>query len=465
MAELLTLSDDEKALTRTLQMRLSRKRKRHDELDRAYRGQQLVKLLGLAIPPDLRGFEFPLGWNRVNVDAIEHRQDVRTLLRPGEQKDDQALREGWDVNNMDSQASLNHRETLVQGHGFVSVSTNEDDKAHPLITVESSRHMIAKIDPRHRRMEAALRLYSDPWKTWAPDSGTLYLPNSTIWIEREGAGPWKIIDRDDHDLGRVPVVMFLNRPRVGDWVGESEMSDTMPIVDMATRTLANLQFAAERVATPKFVLSKTQMKDFKRPDGTPKSEWEAYIDAIWATEADIKVQKIDAADLKNFIEVITMLAQQCSAVTGLPMRYFGQNPANPAAEGAIRADESRLVKNVERKNREFGDAWGWVMALYERFRTGEWVDGNRIAVEWHDPGTPTFAQKSDAIQKLAGGVPILSRQGSWDELGWSEERKLREQEYFEQESGAAFLGLIEAKEEQGADAEPAAAGGGVQPSE
>src|SRR5690606_28757450 len=136
----------------------------HNELDRAYRGQQLVKLLGLAIPPDLRGFEFPLGWNRVNVDAIEHRQDVRTLLRPGEQKDDAALREGWDVNNMDSQASLNHRETLVQGHGFVSVSTNEDDDDHPIITVESSRHMIAKIDPRRRRMDACLRLYADPWK-------------------------------------------------------------------------------------------------------------------------------------------------------------------------------------------------------------------------------------------------------------------------------------------------------------
>lgn len=461
------LSDDEKALVRDLHRRLGSQRKRHHELDLTYQGRQMVTLLGLAIPPDLRGFEFPLNWNRVYVDAIEHRQDVRALLRPGGQRDDEALREGWDFNDLDSQASLVHRETLVQGHGFVTVSTNEDDPGHPFIRAESSRHMIARIDPRRRRMEAALRLYSDPWKVWAPDRATLYLPDSTVWLEREGSGPWVVTNRDDHRLGRVPVVMFLNRPRVGEWTGETEMADVMPIVTMATRVLANLQYAAERVATPKLILTRAQRQEFRRPDGTPKDEWEAYMDALWATAADMGVHQIAAADLENFIRVITMLAQQASSVTGLPMRYFGQNPANPATEGAIRADESRLVKTVERKNREYGSAWGWVMGLYERFRTGEWTDGEgRITVEWHDPGTPTFAQKMDAIQKGAGGVPLFSRQGSWDEMGWSEARKQRELQYFAEESDpGAYLGLLEAKEaaQDATDADAAADDGGVRP--
>lgn len=432
-----TLSDDEKALIKNLSARLAKKRKPHDELDRTYRGQQIVKTLGLAIPPDLRGFEFPLGWNRVAVDSVENRQDVKDLIRPGEKVDDAALREGWDANNMASQSSLNHRETLIHGHGFVSVSTNEDDAEHPLITVESSRHMLAKIDPRRRQMDACIRLYSDPWKSWAPDSGTLYLPDSTLWIEREGSGPWKLVDRDDHGLGKVPVIMFLNRPRPGDWFGESEMADIIPLVEMATRVLANLQLAQEIVATPKAILHGAKKSDFVGSDGRQRGEFEAYMDSIWAlADANGKVSTLAAADLNNFVVVITMLAQQASSVSGLPMRYFGQNPANPASEGAIRADESRLVKNVERKNRDFGDAWGWVMALYERFRTGEWLDGNRVGVEWHDPGTPTFSQKSDAIQKLSGGVPILSQQGAWDELGWSPERKDRELGYFASERAA-----------------------------
>src|SRR5690606_4519490 len=68
---------------------------------------------------------------------------------------------------------------------------------------------------------------------------------------------------------------------------------------------------------------------------------------------------------------------------------------------------------------------------YERFRTGKWLPaGEPIAVEWRDPATPTRAEEADAIQKLNGGTPVLSREGSWDEMGWDEPRKARERKYF-----------------------------------
>ena len=106
--------------------------------------------------------------------------------------------------------------------------------------------------------------------------------------------------------------------------------------------------------------------------------------------------------------------------------------------GAISADESRLIKNVERKNRELGAFWGWVLALYERFRTGEWLDpSERISVEWHDPATPTIAQRMDATVK-AKQVGILSQEGTWDELGWSEARKAKERAYFDAEYASDF---------------------------
>ena len=102
--------------------------------------------------------------------------------------------------------------------------------------------------------------------------------------------------------------------------------------------------------------------------------------------------------------------------------------------GAIRADEWRLVKNVERKNRDLGDFWGSVLGLYHRFATGEWLSASeQIKVDWHDPATPTLSQQADAIQKMAG-KPILSVQGALDELGWSEARKARELQYRADES-------------------------------
>ena len=428
------LQGEEREIVTALSRKVTSKRKKHRQYEMTYMGLQAVDILGIAIPPEMRGFEFPLNWCRVAVDEIEHRMDVKTLSMPGQQSDDHALREGWDANDMDLQSSLNHREVLVHGHGFVTVGTNPDDAAHPRIAVESARTMVAKIDGARRTMDAALRLYSDPSKSWAPDSGTLYLPNSTVWITREGHGAWEIVDRDDHNLGRVPVVMFLNRQRAADWQGESEMSDLIPLVGMAARTIANHQAAQETIGAAKRWITGATKGDFVGADGKPRAEWEAYYDAIWAfSNPDAKVGQLPGADVSGFVDTITMLAEQASALTGLPMRYFGKNPANPASEGAISADESRLVKNVERKNREAGTAWGWVMGLYERFRTGEWVEGGRIGVEPHDPGTPTLAQKTDALQKLHGSG-IISREGVWDELGWSPERKERERAYLAAEA-------------------------------
>ena len=102
---------------------------------------------------------------------------------------------------------------------------------------------------------------------------------------------------------------------------------------------------------------------------------------------------------------------------------------------ALRAEEARLILNVEKKSALAGDGWGWVMGLSERFRTGEWVTGSRIKTDWHDPGTPTYAQRADALTKMyANGQGILSREGVWEELGWSEARMERERQRFEREA-------------------------------
>ncbi|MNW51191.1 Phage portal protein, SPP1 Gp6-like [compost metagenome] len=271
----------------------------------------------------------------------------------------------------------------------------------------------------------------------------MYLPNQTLWLER-GSGGWNVVDRDDHKLGRVPLVMFLNRRRLGRWNGVSEMADVIPLVDAVARTLTNLQLAGETHSVPqKYVLGMSK-GDFVDKDGKPIPAWEAYFNAIWANaNKDAKVGQFAASDLKNFHETTNHYMQLISGITGLPVRYFGQNTANPPAEGALIADESRLIQNVEAKNAEDGDSWGWVMGLYERFRTGEWVNGNRIATEWYNPATPTQAQTADAVTKMyAGGNGLLSLESAWDSLGWSEAQKKREWDRRERESRMS-LGMLE----------------------
>lgn len=441
----MALSDDESALFRRMMSDFPKLKRDDVRLNRYYEGMQRLEHIGLAVPPELRRFETVVNIPRMAVDEVERRLDVKSLIMPGQERADERLREAWDFNNLDSEASLLHKETMIYGRGFVTVATNEEDPKQPLITVESPRYMTCLVDNRRRRMEAALRLYVD--KTTRRDSATLYLPDVTIWLRRENGGKWEETDRDEHNLGRVPVVMFLNRRRLGSWTGVSEMHDVLPLTDAAARTLTNLQIAAETHSVPqKYVLGMSK-GDFVDKQGNPIPVWEAYFSGIWANQnKDAKVGQFSPSDLKNFHETVNHYMALAAAVTGLPIRYMGQYTANPAAEGAIRADESRLVKNTERKQSSFGDGWGWTLALRERFRTGSWIDGNRVKVEWHDAGTPTISERADAIQKLAGGIPILSRQGAWDELGWSDARKKREQQYFDAEAADPYLDRLREKD-------------------
>lgn len=431
---LLVLQDDERAVLGELQRRVFATRPKDIRHERYYQGRQRLALLGIAVPPELAGFETVINWPRVGVDEIERRMDVRAFVRPGEDVADAQLREAAEANNLDSELPLLHRQVLKLGRGFASVSTNPDDKDMPLISIESAREIAVVVDTRTRQITAALRLYKTDGAFTMFNRATLYLPNSTIWLETGGPGGWKIVDRDDHKLGRVAIVMYLNRRDIGDWWGESEMTDLIPITDAAARSMTNLQLAQETHAVPTRYVLGISKGDFVDKDGKMLPAWEAYMDRFMASaNKDAKIGQLEQADLSNFHNTVSFYGKMASSVSGLPVRYFGDNPANPATEGAIRADESRLIKNAERKMTDTGSQHGLLMALWLRFKTGEWVDGNRVSTLWYDAGTPTFAQRADALQKLAGGRPIISREGAWDELGWSEARKDRERGYFERE--------------------------------
>lgn len=429
----MALTSEESNLIASLEQDANRYESRDALMSQYYEGEQVLIHMGLAVPPELRMFTTVVNWCRVMVDTIENRQDVKAILLPGEERANDRLRAIWEANNLDSDLTLLNLDRMIYGRYFLSVGANEDDDSLPLVTVESPRQMTVRIDPRKRVIEAALRLYGRTEDDPDPKLGTLYLPNVTVWIEKGDKG-WVEVDRDVHNLGRVPVIAGFNRRRSGEWLGRSQMADIIPVVDAAARTLTNLQLAVETHAVPQKWVLGVSKGDFVGKDGQPLPEWLAYYSAIWANQSkDAKVGQFAASDLKNFHETVNLYGQLASTVTGFPARYFGQFTTNPPAEGAIRADENQMVKSIERQNTQVGTTLGWAMGLAWRFATGEWVDGNRIATEWFDPGTPTLSQREDALSKRrASGV--LSREGYWDDLGWSEARKDRERKHLRDEA-------------------------------
>ena len=425
------LSDDELATIKRLAGQVQNNLPGLMRLDRYFNGLQRLEHIGLAVPPELRHFETVVNVPRISVVEPERRQSLRAFYRTGDStKEDPALRESWEYNNLGSESSLCQTDEKVYGRSFVAVGTNPDDKAHPLVTVESPLQMGYEVDAQRRRFRSVFRMYADP--TTLKTHGTLYMPNETIPVVFDGG--WKANGpRDQHNLGVIPIVMFLNRRRAGSWAGQSEMSDVIGLTDGIARLVTNLQIGAEGHALPSWFLSGVSKDDFVDRDGNPVPVWESYITKIKAlTNENARVQQFQAGDLKNFTDAVNNMFAWCAAVLGLPTRYAGQQTVNPATEGAINADESRLIRNVERMNAHDADSWSWTMGLEERFRTGEWGPSNSIRAIYHNPATPTISQIGDAAMKMRA-ERVLSREGVWDMLGWDEARKKQERDRLDAE--------------------------------
>lgn len=438
----MALTPAEVALVDRLHRKLQSTEASDELLLRYYMGRQRFEQIGLTIPPSLRRFTVIVNWPRTVVDTINDRQQVRSLILPGEETADPRLRAIWDGSNMSAHLRMFNRDRMVYGRAFLSVGSNEDDPSLPLVRVESPREMVADVDVRREVITSAARFYGVDETGQGPTNVTLYLPNVTVWIEKGRDGRWFEVDRDEHDLGAVPVVMHLNRRMSSGWVGESEMSDIIPITDAAARSMTDMQFAQASHGAPRMWMTGVAAGDFVGADGKPIPKVEAYFNAVTTiTNPQGKVGQLEAADLKNFETAMSVYGNQASVVTGFPGRYFGNQTVNPPGEGAIIADEINLVRSVESQNDEVGMTLGWTAALALRFATGEWVEGNRVRVDWHNPATPTIAQRMDAIAK-AKQSGILSREGSWDELGWSEARKAKERTYFDAEANDPALERI-----------------------
>lgn len=418
---------------------------RPDELNlRYYLGRQRVEQLGMAIPPSMRRFLVITNWPRVVVDTINSRQALRSFMLAGEDKADPDLLRARRAANLDAHVDMFKQDVLIYGRGFMSCGSNEAAPRSPIVRAESPRQMVAEVDVRTETMISAARFYGvDAQTGQSPTNVTLYLPHVTVWVawDRSG-GRWAEVDRDQHNLGRVPLVMHLNRRMSGEWAGQSEMADVIPLADSAARSLTNMQFAQEAHGIPRMFMTGVAKGDFIDAQGNPIPQFEAYFDAIHTlSKENAKVGQLDPSDLKNFETALNVYGTQASIVTGFPSRYFGHFTANPPNEASMKADEAQLVTNVTGKNTQLGVTLGWLGGLMWRFMTGEWLEGNAVTTDWFDAGTPTVAQREDALMKRRS-VGVLSREGYWDELGWSEQRKAKERAYLEAEATDPMLASL-----------------------
>jgi hypothetical protein len=377
-----------------------------------------------------------LNWSALVVDTVEERADLTSFnLETGGAVDD--LWDIWEANELEENSSQAHVDSLVFGRSFAIVGAGDEPDDAPLITVESPIEVHAEWDPRTREVVAA-------YKTWCETLGdgtevehaTLYLPNATSWWVKQKR-TWEIDGEyppDEHDLGMVPVIPIVNRPRVsrsrkgvGGPTGASELNSVIPVVNAVNKVATDMMVSAEFHSMPRRWALGFGPEDFQDENGNAVSTWSKIAGRIWASEKTSQdgaaVGQFPEAQLSNFHETIKLLGTMTAALYGLPATYMGLAFDNPPSADGIRSLEARLIKRVERKTRAWGRSWERVMRLADQINTGQQRDElQRLEAKWADPATPTVAQKADAAVKLRTSG-ITSQRQTWEDLGYTAEQQ------------------------------------------
>ena len=398
-----------------------------DRVDKYFEGEQPLKYMAQAMQAEIgdRVSQLVLNWLRFGAEAYENRLDIEGFRYRGSDSSDDALWATWQANGLDEQSQQGHLDSLVLGRSYVIVGSGDAADDTPIVTVESPFQVFAERDPRTRRVTAAVKRWQDGEGKDAIQRATLYLPDSTESFafskEWKSTGP-----ADNHELGRVPVVPLVNRPRILRPDGLSEFQDVLPIADAANKMATDMMVSAEYHAMPRRWAVGLKADDFVDKDDNPISVWSRDTGTLWSSENhEAKFGQFNEADLSVFHNSIKLLAQLASQMLALPPHYLSFVGDNPASADAIRSSETQLVKRVERKHTYLGGAWEDVQRLVLRFQTGKWDPAAQgLETVWRDPSTPTVAQKADAVVKLvqAGVLPI--EQGRED-LGYSSEQRKR----------------------------------------
>ncbi|MET9728421.1 phage portal protein, partial [Streptomyces zaomyceticus] len=270
---LLELSDDEKRITALLRTNLLAQRSNLGLHDAYFNGEQVIRDLGISIPPQLRTLHTVIGWPRIGVEALEQRLDLEAF-RWADGADAAELEEIAEANDLYDESSLAHLDALTYGREYVTVGTADEDDAPPIITYESPMDMTLAWDARLRKPLYALRECQDRYDFGlTPDERliTLYLPDQTIHAVQDGSD-WKVLDRDEHGLGVVTVLRMANRQRTGDRVGKSEITpEVRSITDAACRRLMGIEVAAEFFGAPQRYILGASESAFQDAEGNAKS--------------------------------------------------------------------------------------------------------------------------------------------------------------------------------------------------
>ena len=401
------LSADEVDAIEELTNQLTRFVVPNAEANAYYEAKHILEWQGFTIPSDVASRVTPVvGVPATVVDVLDERLDFLGWDDAG--SGGLGLDEVYDANELDAEAPMLHLDALIFGTAFARVGTG--DGGVPLVTMHSPLTTTGVRDPATRRLRAAWT--SLEVKDGETVLGVLDMPYGSVVVEQR-QGRWHVVDRDEHRLGRVPVVQFSNRPRTARRGGRSEITRAIrSLTENMMRAGLGMNVNTMFYSIPQLMILGRGPDAFKDRNGNPVPGWKILAGHALAINKDAdgdtpSVQQLTVASPQPFIEQLRDFRMQVAAEAGMPADYLGIQTSNPSSADAIRMGESRLVKRTERRQSGFGRSWLEVGRLAMLVADGGVPEefASRVSVDWQPASTPTRAATADEITKyVAAGV-------------------------------------------------------------
>ncbi|NMW64426.1 phage portal protein [Mobiluncus mulieris] len=413
------------------------------EYNERYDGTRQLTQIGVSIPPRVRSLEMVVNWPRLVVDTMAEALAVDGF--EGADMPDEHIEAVWRVwqsTNMKSRSHLAHVEAMTQGAAYALVGVTEQGSVKTDVLPKDGIAVV--YGPDGQPSEAVVSFEADTEQGTRVKRAAYYLPDS-IEVFQEAYGTWVSVSKQ-RGCGLVPIIPIVNKTRLGDMVGRSDMDLVIPYGDAASRSFTLLQLATELLSLPQRYIIGGDWSKFKKGNGEQPTAEEIYLGTLMVSpDKNSKYGQLEGARLDQVIAVLKHCAEMVSAMTGLPVSMLGVTTNNPSSAEAMRAAKDRMISRGEFKQDVFGDSWEqWARVVLAIL--GMSLEGSEtLNAVWRDVATPSNSAKSAyLLQAHAQGV--ISARTARDGLPLTPEQRARENKTIDESEALGLAGrqLVEA---------------------
>ncbi|MFR5416781.1 MAG: phage portal protein [Collinsella sp.] len=393
-------------------------------------------------------------WPRKAVHALADRSIFNGYTCADEQTS-KALRAICESNQLERLYRKNLIGELKHCCGFWTVT---DGGGYPVISAYPATAAAALWDDARKAIRAGLVVAESkkmPGDTErVPTVVHLLTDDSLVVLTRDG-GSW-VAEYREHSMGRCLMEPMAHGATLERPFGTSRISrSVMSITDDAIRQRARMEVAAEAATLPQTWLLGTYKKMLN--DGNKYDASMGAVNEITKDPDGDKPTVWQSAQLQMapLTEYLRQLACQMSAVTNVPVSFFGVSNDNPSSSDAIAASPEPWSSTPRTQPRQRARRCAivacmcsspWRTAPTSRYR--ELTRGAEINPRFLSPAYPSTVSLSDALLKQVQALPKLANSTvAYEMLDYTDEQIQRiESDAKKAQAGAAIASLFEPKE-------------------